>query len=582
MTPRQSPFKGAVGSRPPGRCAGPEARRNGPSLRKSARVQCGLVVAILVSQPGAGTRYAHGQTNPESLVPSGRPDVARPTPRLVSEQSSFDFGRILSTSDLRHIFRVRNAGTAPLRISEARSSCAAVTASPPRDEVAAGASAEIVVTVRSGAVQGLLDCSIQVYVAGANEPELTLGVRGSRAASVQVTPSRISFEGVRGDVPEVRTARIHCSGTNSANVKIASMPPAGPFHCEILPIVPGREYLLSVNTKPPVGEKSVQTRVLLETGLTGEAPIEVPIEFTMGTAVEVTPTTLIVEAKEKGALPPSQPAMRHIVHVSNRGTRPIRLLSAVSEDPPLRVSHAELVNGWLYRVVVEVPPDFQPSERSGGIRITTDDPVSPVTVVRIETAGAAPPQQVAEKKPAPRRPPAMEMEGKAVPDFSLATLVPGSRISREEIGYWPVTVLNFVAPNCGFCKKQLPKVEQVRAKYEALGVRFVNVSQTMRKAFTAEEAMKEYASVGSNIEIAMDSGNRVGQLFSARSYPTMFIITADGIIQQVIVGAKSNIDALLEERLSALIDGRSPPRADAPPSPPPEARAPQARPNTAN
>ncbi len=582
MTPRQSPFEGAVVSRLPGRCAGSDALRSGPSVRKSACVRCGFVVAFLVSYPWCGTRYAHGQINPESRVPSSGPFVASPTPRLVTAEPSFDFGRILSTSDLRHIFRVRNAGTIPVKISEIRSSCSAVTASPPDSEIAAGASAEIVVTVRSGEIQGLLDCLIPVYIAGANEPALTLSVRGSRAAPVKVTPPRIAFDEVRGDVPEVRTATIVHSGSQSAEVKIVSMPPAGQFHCEIVPVTPGREYLLWVNTKPPIGERSIHTRVILDTGLPGEAPIEVPIEFTMGTAIEVTPQSLTIEPREKNCSQPAETARRHYVHVRNRGTRPVRLLSAVSDDPAVRIGRIELISGWLYRVEVEVPPGYLPSERSGGVRITTDDPVSPVTVVRIETSVAAPPQKVAENKPAPRRPPAMDMEGKAVPDFSLATLVPGSRISREEVGYWPVTVLNFVAPNCGFCKKQLPKVEQVRAKYEALGVRFVNVSQTMRKAFTAEQAMKEYASVGSNIEIAMDSGNRVGQLFSARSYPTMFIITADGVIQQVIVGAKPNIDALLEERLSALIDGKSPRPVDAPLSPSPEARAPQARPAAAN
>jgi peroxiredoxin len=156
---------------------------------------------------------------------------------------------------------------------------------------------------------------------------------------------------------------------------------------------------------------------------------------------------------------------------------------------------------------------------------------------------------------APRRDqpaPAMTLMGKKVPSFSLST-VAGIPVSDKNLTEHRVTVLNFVAPNCGFCGRQIPKVETVRAQYEPLGVRFVNISETMGKAMTPDEAKAAYAALGSNLELAFDSGNGVGKLFSASGYPTMFVVGPDGIIRHVTVGAKADIDEILRKQLDPLV-----------------------------
>ena len=67
------------------------------------------------------------------------------------------------------------------------------------------------------------------------------------------------------------------------------------------------------------------------------------------------------------------------------------------------------------------------------------------------------------------------MRGQQAPGFTLTTL-DGKTVSSQDFPKHKATVLNFVAPNCGFCKKQVPTVEKVRADYEAKGVRFVNIA----------------------------------------------------------------------------------------------------------
>ncbi len=160
--------------------------------------------------------------------------------------------------------------------------------------------------------------------------------------------------------------------------------------------------------------------------------------------------------------------------------------------------------------------------------------------------------QFATAPPKPRRRPAEELVGKPAPAFKLATY-DGKTISSDDFKNHPATVLNFVAPNCGFCKRQVPNVEKVRAEYEAKGVRFVNVQQTMRKQYSKDEAYKIFKDIGSNLEFAPDAGNKVGRLYRATSFPTMVVVDRNGKIAHVNIGAKPNIEAVLRNQLDALI-----------------------------
>ena len=168
-------------------------------------------------------------------------------------------------------------------------------------------------------------------------------------------------------------------------------------------------------------------------------------------------------------------------------------------------------------------------------------------------------------KAEPRRP-AMDLVGKPAPPIALTTMA-GAPVGNAQFTSHPATVLNFVAPNCGFCARQIPKVEQVRATYEPKGVRFVNINEQMgAKAYTPEEAAAEYTSRGSNLELAMDPGNKIGGAYFATAYPTMFVIRSDGTVAHVNIGAKDNIDQMLQQQLAALLGESKPEPGSAPPA----------------
>jgi thiol-disulfide isomerase/thioredoxin len=128
-------------------------------------------------------------------------------------------------------------------------------------------------------------------------------------------------------------------------------------------------------------------------------------------------------------------------------------------------------------------------------------------------------------------------------------------VSNGDFEGYAATVLNFVAPNCGFCERQIPKVDHIRAEFEPIGVRFVNVSQQMgQKVFAPSDAAAKYSTLGS-LELAIDLRNKIGAAYHAAAYPTMFVIRSDGTVAYVNIGAKGNIEDTLRQQLQALLGG---------------------------
>ncbi|MHC4698878.1 MAG: TlpA family protein disulfide reductase, partial [Planctomycetota bacterium] len=167
-------------------------------------------------------------------------------------------------------------------------------------------------------------------------------------------------------------------------------------------------------------------------------------------------------------------------------------------------------------------------------------------------AGKPIPQKYLAAKSRSRKRPAEDMLGKPSPQFSIKTLE-GKPVGNAEFPKYKATVLNFVAPNCGYCKRQVPDVEAIRAEYEAKGVRFVNVVQKMRKDYTTEDALKVFTDVGSKLEFATDFTNAVGGKFKATSYPTMMVVDSTGKVKHVNIGAKKDLNTLLKGQLDGMM-----------------------------
>lgn len=153
--------------------------------------------------------------------------------------------------------------------------------------------------------------------------------------------------------------------------------------------------------------------------------------------------------------------------------------------------------------------------------------------------------------------------GTKAPAFDLKTLG-GKTVSNESVK-GSITVLDFFAPNCGFCKKQMPRLEALRAEYESKGVRFLYVQETMRKPFTQEEVAQVLSEIGVKGEVAVDPENAVGKQFQATGFPTMVVVGKSGAIEAVNVGNRADLEPRVKAQLDALLEGKPIPAEHLPP-----------------
>lgn len=523
-------------------------------ISRSRRCRWGMMIAaMIVLSACSPARAQHAATPNQASSTASAPSS---TEKLSVDRRVFDFGRIVSRADLRHIFRVRNVSSSEVVIREVRPDCRVLSPESFPRQLAPGESGDIVVSVRLNEVAGRFDCHAHVHLEGAAAPELSLQLTGRLEPTLRLTPPRVTFKNIRSDVPQVRTARITSIFPLARPPQAAPLPPGSPITCDIIEMKPGTEYVAWINTVPPLDASGLEQTIRISTGLAEEPTLDIPVSISLADGLHVAPKVIYIDPPTVRQADAAPAAEKRLLQLAGSNARSVKLTSVGCTDASVKVTSEEIISGSLYRIEVLIPAGYRAPSSGAEIRLNTDHPTTPTMTVAIQER-SQPPKESPPDKPAAKKPAALALEGKPIPEFRLETLVPGRDISKEEIAHWPATVLNFVAPNCGFCKKQLPKVEQMRLKYESMGVRFVNVSQTMRKPFTPAQAAQEYTSAGSNLEVAIDAGNRVGKQFSATSYPTLFIVTSDQVVQQVVVGAKPNIDAMLDSKLYAIINGRN-------------------------
>jgi len=121
--------------------------------------------------------------------------------------------------------------------------------------------------------------------------------------------------------------------------------------------------------------------------------------------------------------------------------------------------------------------------------------------------------------------------GDAVPTFT--TLSPENHtFTNSDIAATAGIVINFVSPNCPYCKEQLPILDAVAAQFTNSSYRFINISPSLPPELVEQSSAAEW------IE---DREGKLRELFKVSGYPTLFVIGADSKILQIIPGVPKDL-----------------------------------------
>jgi len=130
--------------------------------------------------------------------------------------------------------------------------------------------------------------------------------------------------------------------------------------------------------------------------------------------------------------------------------------------------------------------------------------------------------------------PVRPQKGFTAPDFALLNLK-GEEVSLRDFGGQPV-LINFWATWCPPCREELPAIQTMHHNSDDLVVLGVNFQEGLADVRPfVEEA-------GLTFPILLDEEGRVAKAYRARSLPTSFFLSPDGIITAVHIGPMS-VDA---------------------------------------
>lgn len=91
-------------------------------------------------------------------------------PEILFVETSYDFGDITQGDKVEHIFAFENVGTAPLILSDVRTTCGCTAPEWPREPIAPGAAAAIKVVFNSVGKMGIQNKVITVMSNAVNNP----------------------------------------------------------------------------------------------------------------------------------------------------------------------------------------------------------------------------------------------------------------------------------------------------------------------------------------------------------------------------------------------------------------------------
>ena len=529
------------------------ATQGGTGMAESGRRRTGLafatllVVAAWMPQGTAIAKPAIRRPPEKSAVtlPAENQDKGAGPAVIFAENPIHDFGEKWIGPALEHTYVIHNKGKSTLEISSVRPSCGCTVAGKYPNKIAPGEKGEFPFKIQSKKLRGKYEKSIKVYSNDPDTPELQLKLKGVCKRYVDVVPTNAYFGKITTDEPRENVLKVTNNTDEPFEVSL-SKAEDGRFKFELVETQKGKEYELHVKIDPPFSPGSLRGPTNLITNAEAQKEIRIGATARVPERLEVQPPSIVISparVKDRGYSRP--------IRFTNYGPNPVKILGATADDEKIGLAVKERTDGKAYTINVEMPAGWTPPAGGRTITLKTNDPDKPTITIPVTTVAS---RKSPKKTTTPRKRPAEEMVGKTAPGFTVKTTA-GKTVTAGDLA-GKVTVLDFFAVNCGYCNKQIPRLETVRKEYESKGVRFITVSQTMRKPFSDDDVKSKIAGLGFKGELVIDPGNTAGPLYKATSFPTMVVVGKDGKVAAVNIGNVGDLESRMKTQLDALLAGK--------------------------
>lgn len=139
------------------------------------------------------------------------------------------------------------------------------------------------------------------------------------------------------------------------------------------------------------------------------------------------------------------------------------------------------------------------------------------------------------------------MDPSPAPDFTLKSLS-GENVRLSELR-GQVVMINFWASWCGPCRQEMPLLEALYQRYNALGFELlgVNVEQDV------DDAKRWLADTKVSFPVLLDPSNELTRKYDVRAMPSTVLVDRDGNMRHLHKGYKPGDENTYQDLVRALI-----------------------------
>ncbi len=292
-----------------------------------------------------------------------RVQVYLPKPKIVIEELEYDFGNTTQGDVVKHAFRVRNEGDAPLEIT-ARPSCGCVT--PRVDNVIPPKSEGVIeAELRTAGFRGPQVKTIQVTSNDPDTPQLTLRLTTNIRTAIEVQPSENIQIALTPEQPAQQEVVI--TSNLDEPLEVQQLNVTVPFaKAEAQKIDDKRtRVVITVSPDAPMGRAN-----FLVTARTNSASMpQVNISVSCEKGIIATPTTVFF-----GAINSATPLPVERVVTLSRRDRGFNITRFEVDDPNIEVRHEASEDGKQHRLILRYKGGWTQGNVRKTLRVQTDDP----------------------------------------------------------------------------------------------------------------------------------------------------------------------------------------------------------------
>lgn len=185
-------------------------------------------------------------------------------PKLACDETTYNFGEVVNTKTIKHTFILRNEGDALLEVSRVSPGCGCTTAEISTKDIAPGEKATLDARFDLHGRKGRQKIDIRVMSNAPEQPILTLFLKGTAVAEVEIKPSYVYFENIAEKTTVTKTVDIIAdAGKPFKIIKAESNSPY--YDVALEKVEEGKSYRLYIDLKPQLSQKNITGEILVFT-----------------------------------------------------------------------------------------------------------------------------------------------------------------------------------------------------------------------------------------------------------------------------------------------------------------------------